>query len=895
MPKVLSYTPSWLSRPSPGFDLFAANSNAPTKAPNGLGKATEYSGPLRTIATRNSEVFVAVGNEIRWSDLVLLQETDKASRSRFSRSQSRSERTAYEDDVGFYRVSSSSNSSSQPRLTRVTKVLKVSIHRPIKQLVISPQGEYMAITTSHTAYIAVLPDSALLNSEDTSVLKLKTFQLGPTAHVLEQPPIASVIWHPLGYRGRCLVTVTTDAVVRLWELNRADRSTFNEPALAIDLKKLANATSADDNLSASKYGATKGFSPDSVELEVASACFGGSPRSQDAVHGWAPMTLWVAMKEGDVYALCPLIPSKWQLNRTSSGAAVIETLTTSINSRYASLEDQLDISEDERRSSTQQLSWLSDIIYQEHLIEDGLLGEAYDVYSRPTSTPPIPKLQGPFSLVPELDEDFELADIIVSGFKILGDDLEEAKSEGLPASVVCLLTTSCEVHICLDLDGIEGRWLPSGKSQQLFLDADPEHDLLVFETVKLLEHGNETTLEPSHPSITIDVNSDNSFFVTHDGGISYLSMASWMQKLERELSNAQSEGAEFRLNVFMEGAQTRVESTICIPKDLHQGNGQPIASCVIIEDSDIGYFLLTTVQGEPYAATLDSSNDELPFDDSAVERYMAFDDEALPQRLELRQSYQAPRTFWKKSELATFIEERVPARRKNTLKDEVRLSPATLELLMNAHRILSQETHQLGLAAADLFRRCERLKDEFNGQIFRAAKLTARIDGVTGDDEEGYEGSEDDERVVGSARIEQRLEEAKAKQTELVARHDQIRKKLAKIGGRDLSEQEQAWIAEIEKIYRSVEGSTSAADHSQKSEDFATWQRIEEVRRLKEELLAQAKETGPGLKDDVNFAIKVPREYRNQRMAHVQEMLDRETSMVDAVSERMSRLNILIS
>lgn len=320
----------------------------------------------------------------------------------------------------------------------------------------------MAIVTSHTIYIAVLPNSEQLDTEENGPLKLKTWQLGPTAHVLEESAIASVIWHPLGYRGRCVVTVTMDAVVRLWELNRADRSTFNEPALAVDLKKLANATSADANLGASKYGASKGFSPDSVELEVASACFGDFPE-QEGAHGWAPMTLWIAMREGDIYALCPLLPSKWQLTRGPSASTFMQTLITTINANYASLlEDKQSVPED-FRMARQQLEWLADITHQEPMVEDMGFEDPIDIYSRPKSTPQCPQLQGPFVFTPDIEEEFEISDIIIFSLKTLDDGAEGEMAEGLPVSVVCLVTDSGFIHVCLDLEGIQGRWLAPGK------------------------------------------------------------------------------------------------------------------------------------------------------------------------------------------------------------------------------------------------------------------------------------------------------------------------------------------------------------------------------------------------------------------------------------------------
>ena len=84
MPKVINYTPPWLSRPSPGSQLFELSTRAEQcdhdhrqnseSHANGNGRLQEYLGPKRTIAHRGTEIFVVVDNEIRWSDLCLLKE-----------------------------------------------------------------------------------------------------------------------------------------------------------------------------------------------------------------------------------------------------------------------------------------------------------------------------------------------------------------------------------------------------------------------------------------------------------------------------------------------------------------------------------------------------------------------------------------------------------------------------------------------------------------------------------------------------------------------------------------------------------------------------------------------------------------------------------------------------
>jgi nucleoporin NUP82 len=244
-----------------------------------------------------------------------------------------------------------------------------------------------------------------------------------------------------------------------------------------------------------------------------------------------------------------------------------------------------------------------------------------------------------------------------------------------------------------------------------------------------------------------------------------------------------------------------------------------------------------------------------------------------------------------RSELASFIEQKVPARRRGSLKEEVKLSEATLNLLIKSHQILSQETHQLSLAAADLFRRCERLKDEFRDQIFRASQLATRIDGVTGDDEEDFDA--DEERIVGSAKIEKRLEEVKLKQHYLVTQHERIRKTLAKIGGRELTEREEAWVAELDMMDQSIDYSSQANNVNQENGGVPTWQRFDEVKRLKDDLMMQAREAGTDTEDEgANGAVKVPSEFRKQRVGRIMELLERETALVDAAAQRLNRLNV---
>ncbi len=261
--------------------------------------------------------------------------------------------------------------------------------------------------------------------------------------------------------------------MRVWELSSDNRWSFDSPNLVIDLKKLADATSSEQDFGASGIGSNRGFSPDSVEMEVASACFGGT--GLDEEHGWASMTLWVAMREGDVYALCPLLPSKWQPAPT-----MIPSLSTYVVAKAKALEHDRSAPEEDRQDCDQQYKWFSEIDNQDPQILPKISEFApnVEIYNRPTILGPIPKLQGPFQLDPEpeepdIDPEIPLTDIFVIGAKVDADELlldedDEYQYGGvesgvLSVGVICLVSSSGRVHICLDFEGVEGRWLPKKK------------------------------------------------------------------------------------------------------------------------------------------------------------------------------------------------------------------------------------------------------------------------------------------------------------------------------------------------------------------------------------------------------------------------------------------------
>jgi nucleoporin NUP82 len=743
-----------------------------------------------------------------------------------------------------------------------------------------------------------VPDVSHLSADSNEPIKPKTWTLGPTTHVMDRAAIISALWHPLGVNGSALVTVTADAIVRLWELSPSDRWSFDKPTLTIDLRKLADGTFLEGNFAASNDG-RKGFSPDDYDMDVAAASFASRGSG-----GWSPMTLWVAMKNGDVYALCPLLPTRW-----SPPPTLIPSLSIAIVENLAAVEDDADVPEQAKLLAHQQLAWMSDLDNQEPTEINGSVGEpVVEVYKRPAKPGVIPKLQGPFDLqlaVDSADElDLELTDIFVIGQKLdtgelmMGEDeeldVDDIDEEGLSLNIICLLSASGQLQVCLDLVGVQAQWLPPrSKSKSLSLRATGEGcSLLVFQTLDTLTN-LEVTPE-SWATFSPDITSRYGFFVTHRSSITFVSLSPWVFRLETELHGESGQGAEFRIDLLVKGQSSLRER---LHTDQQQGPpNQSLAAAVAIRDPDIGYLLLSATAFEPIAIIFDTPEYDFEVSHSSPPAFKQEEDVLPLDFSDPRPTYQPSHCFEESSALPALLERLRTSRHKAIVNQEIRLSPVTLQIFTDAHKILSEETHRLGHAASELFRRLGILQFELTKHINKAEEVKGRVAAITGEDQ-------DEEAETSSAAVERRLVEVQNRSDRINERLERLRKTVGKGVSRELSDKEQAWFAEISTLNASLNGAGVAApDGPSRLKQLG--KRYEEAHMLKRELLSQAKglvestsataEVEEGLSAS-SADLRIPSDLRRAKISQVRGMLERETALVEAVKARVERLSLSAS
>ena len=913
MPKISAHTPPWLSRSSPGFQLFAQDQSKKFLDPR--AHPDQASHKSRPIAYRGTEVFVAVANEIRWSDLLLLKDGWQQDQGPES----------YADKNQLYRVSR--RRPLKNATTKPLQVLKVPVYNEMKQLTVSPDRDYLSILTSHTLHIALLPDPSLLSNDDFSPLKPRTFQLGPTIHTLDQSPIIDALWHPLGFQGHCIATITADSVVRIWELDRDNWSSFDVPTSALDLKRLANGVSSTQDFSPARYRSGQAFSPDDFELEAVAACFGGCGDPDET--GWGPMTLWIAMQGGDLYALCPVLPARWEADEIQ-----MRELAASIVAKNDPMDADTGVKDSSKMEQSLAMSWIIDVLDRNRAKHSVIQGQTHQVYQRPNDSIYVPKLQGPVEFQPLIDEDLDITDIhVMPSSQLAEDDGESEDQFGMdederplrnPMSIICITTSDGSLRCFISVEDIEGHWLPSNTAvskdipswmsrltmteqttgTNSFSDQDPLPELLLIDSKKLTD-----SAEGCRIVITPDVHAPSDFLITHSAGVTHISLASLTTQLREEVLNSTESNNNTRLKILMDG--TRTQTTEIIGKRTMVSDNISLepewSPCISLRDSDLGHVVLTSYGEIPQSVTLAhptpsqlDDEDDYAYDEDDEEPKLLFHhphDPFLDPQPEYRPPYEPPSAFYDRSNIPTFLESQVRTNSRRSIhQNEIRLSSASLNVLMDVHRLFVSETHVLDTAAGELHRRCQRLVDEFNRQVSRAAGVAERVDGVLDDEDGEYEdGYDDGEERGAAAAVQRRLEAVRERQGKLTERMSKLKRRLGSAQGRKLTNKEKEWMDEVEDIDSVVTG--PSPDQGEEGEQHRSpaqqrrgpFVRFESIKALRDELVAQANGLAASQEEGAND--KEPSGFKQKGWSkQINAMLERETALVNAAKEKLERL-----
>ena len=544
------------------------------------------------------------------------------------------------------------------------------------------------------------------------------------------------------------------------------------------------------------------FSVDAFDMEVSSACFGGA--GGDDEDPWAAMTLWTAMRNGGVYALCPFIPSKWIPNPTG-----LATLSVSAIAKLSLAEEEHD---SDSVDAQQQYDWLQELDAAEG--PDSSDAEESEVRFRPSNPGIIPKLQGPFEVpLSNSTIDTDVSDMYVVParsdqedlyFNEDNDGMESEERDSLPYTVICLATTDAQVYVALDTEGVSGQWLPKRSTNAFTVPEDESRELLnlgAFRTVS----DEQNLSEAEWPMFTPESSSPFNCLLTSSSQIWSISMNDWLSRLANELSASQDSltGLRTRLETLNRDKVAILDQIFTLP-GIRSSSGidQHLTCSVLFDDAGFGYLLLASISGQGFGVEFDEPHDALtqamPSSDLPLILSDAQNEPMNAPPMPPRPVYAVPDAFRGSRNMAlNKVFSNLPARRAQVLKQPVKLSPAVLEVLTTAHRVVAPQCSQVERAAAELFRRCERLQQELHEHVQQIVQLAERIQ----QDHEYAESKYEIKDSVDSS-IQDRLQKVHERQRRLNERFETLRKKSANAGegDRPLTSKEKIWIEEISNM-----------------------------------------------------------------------------------------------
>ncbi|KAL2433735.1 hypothetical protein ABEF95_010078 [Exophiala dermatitidis] len=482
---------------------------------------------------------------------------------------------------------------------------------------------------------------------------------------------------------------------------------------------------------------------------------------------------------------------------------------------------------DERRAVDQQYEWVQEIDNEEPLLMDSTesLGE-FEVRLRPQNPSAIPRLQGPFAIQPEDDEqDIEISDILVfparlDGDELLGEDEYEDFDLGaysaVPFTTLCVATPQDEMWVAIDLDGVSGQWLPRRGRSAFSLPSSDAKELTLIDTFAF----DDSNMDPASnwPMFAVDLVHDHTAFLTTSRQIYSISLNEWVTRLAAELTGTEPVDARLRTRL-----ETSCQDQVCVVNkiiDLPE-TSEVLSAPTVINEVSLGYFLIAPTPSTAYAVFFDQvhlrssfiepSSPELTATspsrlNSQVARTNGGEDHDDLETLPTRSPYVPAKIFYANHlQPLEQIRQRLPPNLKRAMLERpMRLSPAMLEIMTYAHRTIGAQSAELEKAAAELFRRCDRLREELGDQVRQMSELAQRLQTLrptAEGDEEDQDGQPKEAKTPDA-----RLQQAKERQANLMARYEALRRKVGRLGSthRDLTPKEKAWMEEISSLAKNV-------------------------------------------------------------------------------------------
>ncbi|THH13916.1 hypothetical protein EW146_g6350 [Bondarzewia mesenterica] len=688
------------------------------------------SGRRQTMVIKDAELIVAVGKELRVSAL---------------------------GDAKF-------NKGSKSYKLLHTPNIQFEIH----QLALNPSGQLLAIAGAFQVAVVVLPRPGFTRLVPTKV-DCKSIQVGQYYHAsTSAAPIVKIEWHPWGDAGSTLMVMTVDGKLREYDIS----VDTEEPQQIISFVPEKKSRSFMAN--------------DVSEREVASFTLGRGKAD------WGPLTMYAAMKSGDVYAICPYMPQN---------ASIPSSYIHSLECFVAAKKEYLiqSTSPDTRSLST---TYDYQHKYVSALLKQFPPGTVFPASSRSVSVHPPntvrypPLRQGPFLLQPSprnLDgsEGGDATDIIYVAFS------HEVEGETERLGVVLLSYQDGKVDVCLDVEKVEAQWEHKQHS-----NADLSPMLAVYESIDLGLVSSLSglqlldLLQGNHPVFHADPIYDDTVYLYHAFGVHALHLDKLLYSLATAL---RGEGLDSSLAASLDSQEQTEVQPIVTTFSVERRVSNPVIAVALPNDVYLTYsiFILTSSM-RVVSFTLNLRSDVLqsrPADLLTDKEEIAVEPllkqiEGPPIYVSLLgdKPFETPAIFSRPSGLPSIPRLALPG---SQTPKEFRLTPDTLRYLGQTVERFTAQIHDVQLAYREVRARSALQEQEYRRQQEKSGDMEDLISQLEGPRRD---------------KTDERLEKVQAAQSVLMSRLSKTLHALIKEASPELSEHEMGWFDELKRMKGEVIG-----------------------------------------------------------------------------------------
>ncbi|PKI85212.1 hypothetical protein MVES1_001181 [Malassezia vespertilionis] len=459
----------------------------------------------------------------------------------------------------------------------------------ICQVLVNPTGKLLAVVGKYSIVLFALPRRGYMKQVGARV-RTKAVRIGAYYHDSHGcGPIAQCAWHLLGREGASLVVLTEDAILREYDVGRD----ADEPQQTIACLPSASALhtramfSADDDDGACAVAFA--FGNDDAASWTMRDADSSTDGSASPMPSWALLSVFVLMRNGDVWCICPFMPKYASMPRV-----FVESL--------AACEAQ-----DGAETCPMRARYLHDLCRQfSHATEAAELSTTtgdvsfascpehaamLDVVS-PASVAHRVMPQGPFLLRPapvELNDDVAP---VASG--LFFAQIRAQAASTAPLDICGIAFCDGSIQLCILAEPTVPRWATQTA-------AEPP-TLVVYESIDLGldKHCAYTQLQEANATVFVkDPLYPDTVFVTHAFGVHLIDMRPWTVALLDAVGN----DAPDAVSRVIADAKKSVVVPLVEAQDAH-GFAQ-VVGAVLINDVYLSYsFLALTAAAQLVAVEL---------------------------------------------------------------------------------------------------------------------------------------------------------------------------------------------------------------------------------------------------------------------------------------------------